>query len=114
MGYSLGDFINQLKDFSKSNPGKLIKIGIKNPHSFRGYHRELAFERGKSPQKIEDMILVAQSALGVRFEGYKGGYYTMDKHTPVWVSSYGTSYGPTLLSKLTVELILNSNLKRIS
>lgn len=32
-----------------------------------------------------------RSAVGAAFEGYKGGVFTMSRHTPVWVANYGNA-----------------------
>ena len=35
------------------------------------------------------MLKHAKSALGATFPGWKGGEYTMNEHTPVYIGKYG-------------------------
>lgn len=71
-------------------------------NSYRGWYDQLAlgFDRhsyygaSSSPKKLEwpkvsELLERAQYAVGATYTGYKGGDYTMHKHTPVWVANYG-------------------------
>jgi hypothetical protein len=40
-----------------------------------------------------DLLASLKLAQGKYFIGYKGGDFTMDKTTPVWVANYGSSSG---------------------
>ena len=76
-----------------------VPLGFSSPHSYRGYYTDLAFE----PQEdttVGQMLVCAKSALGQTYHGWKGGEYTMEEHTDVWLAEYGCSgetIGPVLL-----------------
>ena len=58
--------------------------------SWRGIYSELALgydERGETD--ATDFLDELRSAVGKTFTGYKGGDFTMSRHTPVWVSNNG-------------------------
>ena len=100
---NLGELIEQLKQY---NPNTKVKLGFGNPHSYRGYYHDLAFEPVEYTT-IGEMLKHAESALGKIFEGYKGGAYLMDKWTDVWFAHYGMCGGRiehTLLQYMTNEL----------
>ena len=59
-----------------------------------GEHREyvrVGIEMRK-PTASEFLRRIKES-IGKQFTGYKGGDFTMNRHTPLWVSSYGKSNG---------------------
>lgn len=60
-------------------------------HSWRGVYAELAIGYGdpKGWPKIGDVIDVFKGAIGTTYTGYKGGDFTMNESTPVWVANYG-------------------------
>lgn len=62
--------------------------------SWRGVYSELAlnWEKDDPPLNITQFLSMLEKAVGVVFEGYKGGSYTMTLDTPVWVSNYGDSW----------------------
>lgn len=93
---TLGELIKTLE---KANPDKVVPIGFKHPHCYRGYYEQLAFEPARNVT-VGSMLECAKSAVGQTFEGYKGGDYTMDNYTRVWLAEYGDtgeSIGPTLM-----------------
>ena len=61
--------------------------------SWRGSYCELAisFDSDGAPMKLSEFISLLKSAIGKTYKGYKGGEYTMSKHTPIWVANYGNS-----------------------
>lgn len=63
--------------------------GPVEPHSYRGYYSDLAFETGPTPT-AEGFLKQLEEALGNTFEGYKGGDFVMDGDTPLWAASYGS------------------------
>jgi hypothetical protein len=67
---------------------KRLKLGFANPHSYRGYYNELAFEP-KKDVTVGEMLAAATSALGATYGGYKGGQYTMNECTDCWLAEYG-------------------------
>ena len=82
---TLGEVIEWL---GKQDQDLIVKDGFGPPHSDRGDYSELAF--APAPRaKIMHMLVWAESAVGEAFEGYKGGRFTMTKHTPVYIGHYG-------------------------
>lgn len=68
-----------------------VDWSIENPHSYRGYYEDLAFEPTPVPQTVAKVLFAAQGALGNTYEGWKGGWFTMHEQTPVWVALQGDS-----------------------
>lgn len=84
-----GANLGQLIEYLKSRPSDEVwSRGFMNPHSYRGYYEELAFEPAENTS-VAEMLAAARGALGEVFEGYKGGDYKMTLHTGVWLASYG-------------------------
>ena len=98
---TLGELSIELKRIRESNPGLALKQGFADPHSFRGYYNELAFEIQKD-QHIDQAIEVAESAVGKVFTGWKGGDFPMDEETDVWWAQEGTSWNAT---KITFDVL---------
>ena len=87
---------------SRYNPATHVPLGFGKPHSYRGYYDELAFEPVPDTT-VGAMLTDAKEAFGRTYSGYKGGDYTMDGFTPVWLARYGDTgegLGCTLLSLL--------------
>jgi hypothetical protein len=100
---SLGGLIARLE---QEDPAQVLPIGFAEPHSYRGYYEQLAFEPRRNI-RVGDVLSAARSALGATYEGYKGGDYTMDEHTDCWISNYGedsdNKIGPLLLELLLAQ-----------
>lgn len=62
--------------------------GFCNPHSYRGYYEELAFEPTANVT-VSSMLRCARESVGKTFEGYKGGSYVMHEGVGVWLANYG-------------------------
>jgi len=93
---TLGQLIERLE---REDAGRVLSMGLAHPHSYRGYYSQLAFEP-IGPVSVGEMLAQARSANGATFHGYKGGEYTMDLDTPVWVAAYGDCgepIGPVLM-----------------
>lgn len=93
--------LGQLIDALKMSPQENVllvsgptSLGPTSVNSYRGYYEDLAIavEEGARP-KVCDFVRVLEQAIGKTFQGYKGGDYTMDKGTLVWVSNYGRASG---------------------
>lgn len=64
--------------------------GIQNPHSYRGYYSDLAFETNIGVMTTAVKVLeIARSCMGEVFTGYKGGDFQMGRNTPIWSANYG-------------------------
>jgi hypothetical protein len=91
----------------EANPDALVLLdggetSPDEPHSYRGYYSDLAFERVQPLRKVSQLLVEVADALGATFEGYKGGDFTMDSETPLWVSSYGSSSGIAMMAVTTL------------
>lgn len=84
---TLGEMIDRLEEL----PPDLEIECLEEPHSYRGYYCDLAFEKGMGTMTVEELIKICDAALGRTFTGYKGGEYTMGFHTPVWIAPYGST-----------------------
>ena len=82
---TLGGLIEALEAL----PPRVPVLAIEEPHSYRGYYSDLAFELGEDPMLREEAIDMCRSAMGKVFEGYKGGDYLMGENTPLWLANYG-------------------------
>lgn len=87
-----------------ADPDRVVPHGFTNPHSYRGYYDELAFEPAANVT-VADMLDDARSALGSTYEGWKGGDFTMRGHTDCWLSEEGRASGDTI-SALLLQLML--------
>lgn len=103
---SLGQLIDLLSEDLKVHGDRVIANGFENPHSYRGYYDELAFEPSTNVP-LDKMLSEAQSALGRTFMGYKGGNYVMSEHTRVWLANYGST-GETLGTTLLRYMLMQS------
>jgi hypothetical protein len=83
---TLGGLIFALKDVPPSTP---ISTGLANPHSYRGFYSDLAFEVIGEDITAGDLLEDARESLGKTFEGYKGGDFVMHERTPLWVANHG-------------------------
>lgn len=82
---TLGELIQRLKEAPRDFR---VPFGFHEPHSYRGYYDQLAFEPTTNVT-VGEMLDAAESALGETFTGYKGGDYTMGEYTDVWIAHYG-------------------------
>lgn len=82
---NLGDLIDWLE---KQNPDLVVKDGFGEPHCDRGSYEELAFSPVEETT-FGEMLTHARSADGSTYEGWKGGDFTMSRHTPVLIGNHG-------------------------
>lgn len=93
---TLGELIDRLE---KEDPSTVVPMGFTNPHSYRGYYYDLAFEPAENVT-VGEMLEAARGAVGTVFEGWKGGLFKMGRGTDVWLSKEGWTgegIGPVLL-----------------
>jgi hypothetical protein len=90
---SLGELIARLRQ--EPDQARRIKVGFDNPHSYRGYYMDVAFELAQDVS-IGQMLAAAESALGATFQGWKGGDYTMSKYTDTWLVEREGCVGETI------------------
>jgi hypothetical protein len=83
--------------------------------SWRGAYPELAlsFQSEGDEMKLSTFIEMLKDAIGRTFEGYKGGDFTMSRHTPVWVANYGNSGRTAVVDVINhdYEIILVTGLR---
>lgn len=91
---TLGELLEALKDVSDDLPVRLdcSEKGPGKAMSYRGYYNDLAFMPFKGIT-VGELRKEAEYALDNTFGGYKGGDYTMDADTPLWISAYGLVSG---------------------
>jgi hypothetical protein len=96
-------YLKQLIELlEREDPNRVLPIGFYYPHSFRGNYYDLAFVL-RPNVTVGECLATAKSAVGSRYEGYKGGEYKMDEYSDVWFaevgdSTYADRAGPLLLS----------------
>lgn len=82
---TLGKLIDRLEAMPPD-----VRLGICDPHSYRGYYSDLAFEFTEMPVTIADALKMARECMGETFQGYKGGDFKMGRNTPVWLADWGS------------------------
>lgn len=117
---TLGELILKLEPIVKKNKGKKIedlpdvyfdfcRMFPTTTMSWRGSYKEVCLDftdgrsENKSPLNIRDFFKLIKNTIGKEFEGYKGGEYVMDKHTPVWIDNYGRSTDTGLVDVLDLD-----------
>lgn len=98
---TLGELIAALE---AADPTLVVERGFNNPHSYRGYYEDLAFEPA-SNITVGEMLDAARSADGATYTGWKGGEFTMGSDTDVWLSLEGDASGDNIGAQM-VELML--------
>jgi hypothetical protein len=94
----LNELISYLEQL---NPGAPFSEGFENPHSYRGYYEQLAFEPTGKPSTAGELLAVAKSAHNQSFWGWKGGEFVMDDYTQCWLAEKGSTGEP--LTKATLD-----------
>jgi hypothetical protein len=57
------------------------------PHSYRGYHEDLAFAPSNDTITAREFLVLIGSALGP-MDGHKGGEYDVNMRTTVWIAEH--------------------------
>lgn len=94
---------------------------LSNPHSYRGYYTDLAFEidendkdnanerdvndneDNKNKMTVAELLKLCHSVHNTKLEGWKGGEYLMDDGAVLWISSEGCSPGRAILTTHMVD-----------
>lgn len=74
----LKELIDELRKYP---PETTASRGLGNPHSYRGWYDQIAFEMVENTS-AGAMLAAAESAVGATYTGWKGGDYTMFHDTP--------------------------------
>jgi hypothetical protein len=100
---TLGQLIETLESADQT---LVVADGFTKPDSWRGVYAFLRFGPARNTV-VSDMLAHARSAVGATFEGYKGGNYTMNRETPVFIDGYGESNSDTAaITKERLERML--------
>lgn len=102
---SLGELVGVLETQPRD---RVVRRGLTNPHSYRVYSFDIAFELG-GPISILGMLAVVRSAIGETFEAWKGGDYIMSTESGVHVAKRGEpgdDLGPLLLEFLLSDEVV--------
>lgn len=98
---NLGQLIDALEDAPQDY---VAPLGFGTPHSYRGYYEDVAFSPAQNVPVCE-MLAWAKYALNRKFDGYKGGVFTMHPYVDCYIADYDTSsgdkIGPTLVAYMT-------------
>ena len=88
---TLGELIGKLKsqdqdEIIRFDFAYLRPTGI---HSWRGDYSQLAigWTSENKDMKVSELLKLCEDADGKDFQGWKGGDFTMDYGTPVWVAN---------------------------
>lgn len=93
-GLKLGELIDALASVSTPDGyrvcfefGGCVPYGL---HSCRGFYEDLAigFSDDKCAPDVGELLKRLRLAVGVLFEGYKGGNYRMTRESTLWVANY--------------------------
>ena len=83
---TLGRFISELEKLPQDQEIENVCY----PHSYRGYYEDLALQKEPGTRTVVSLVeQLRNECLGQTFEGYKGGNFHMDEHTPMWIAEYG-------------------------
>src|SRR2546426_1116512 len=70
------------------DPSLIVLHGFAHPHSYRGRYEKLAFVP-TTDVTAASMLACAKSAVGATYDGWKGGEFTMDPDTDVYLAEVG-------------------------
>lgn len=82
--------LGTLHSFLKSRKPSDTLSSFGEPHSYRGYYDDLAFEKVDGLITAQDALEMVDACIGQVFTGYKGGEFLMDENTPIWLANYGS------------------------
>jgi hypothetical protein len=82
--------LDELQEFLEHYPRhQVVERGFNNPHSYRGFYDQVAFEWCEQTT-VGDMLDCVDKALSETFYGYKGGEFRYNKDTKVFFAYYGS------------------------
>ena len=62
-----------------------------NMDSYRGYYDQLSIAPDGGGETVKRLLVNLEGSIGSTYSGWKGGEYTMDKDTWIWISEVGVS-----------------------
>jgi len=111
---TLGELAAKLSGYDEDMKVKFsdgTDIGIYD--SYRGYYRFIALGRGAETITVGKLLEITEGAIGHTYSGYKGGEYTMTKHTPIWVAEYCNADGIGIIRANESDEIVKLTLSQI-
>lgn len=74
--------------------------------SYRGYYDHLAvrYDLGSTDATVAEFLKHLEGAVGTYFQGWKGGEFRMDRHTPVWVANAGDAPSTAIVGLIVESL----------
>lgn len=99
---TVGELIKHLSAFN-GNFQLTFDFGYLQPTDFdswRGSYDKLAIgytTLGTPDLTVKEFLLKLKGVIGKTFTGYKGGSYTMDENTQVYVDNYGEYSNTTII-----------------
>jgi hypothetical protein len=97
---TVGEILAYLSHLPKHKP---TRWAFSCPHSYRGYYEQVAIMAHDYESTVGGLIEEVTMCLST-FTGWKGGEYTMDRDTPVWVASAGNTGFPLTWSFLDLVI----------
>lgn len=101
--FTLGNLIDELEKYPKDWGVYILPFNLVPEEfcSYRGYYEDLnltVITRSEAISKNKEMTVgrlleMAKEANGKTFYGYKGGEFTMNRNTPIWVGDEDYSTG---------------------
>lgn len=101
--------LGELRELLMNLPNQHIPLTLDrggtlaNPHSYRGYDIDLAWEPFKFDRSCAEVLKDIKRVLNTTLEGYKGGDFLMDDNVPMWVSPYGTNSQIAILKRVIIN-----------
>jgi hypothetical protein len=99
----LEPIVEKYKDKDEQSiPTVVYDFGYMRPSCFdswRGAYKELAldYNEDSDAMKVTDFLEMCRQTIGKTFTGYKGGEFTMNKHTPIWIANHGDAGSTALI-----------------
>lgn len=78
--------LGKLIDVLQKMPADFQVLNFRNPHCYRGYYSDLAFELPDGTRSAADLLDECRETIGGEFTGWKGGEYIMSENTPIWLA----------------------------
>ena len=102
---TLGELITRLENLIKKDGNdKSVCFDFEylapaNFASWRGAYEELAlgWKESSNDLSVQNLLTMCKNTVGRKFNGYKGGTYTMSKDTPIWIANQGRSGNTALI-----------------
>ncbi len=92
---TIEEAIKYLQQFDPNTP---TKESFGSPCSYRGDYYQLAFEKNDYSDTVGGLIDTLKNSIGKTYTGYKGGEFTMNEYTNVYLVDEYSNVGEELTS----------------